>query len=737
MRPNLQVVFLSFLMPCFPLWAQTPPPGQAAPQTPPALSGSATVEEPAVMLEKMQVTTQTETFYNAIDRKVYNVGKDITSTTGTASDLLQNIPSVQVDVEGEVSLRGDENVTILINGRTSALMGKNPAEALEQMSADRIERVEIITNPSARYKPDGTGGIINIILKKEGDAGWSATARANAGNDDRYNGSLNASYNPGPFSVFGTLSFRRDNRPRQVQQDRAQLDGAGGVLSASSQHSQETSPNTSANVELGGTYRAGENTELGGSLSYGDRERTRDSLQTTTTRNAAGTITRDYNRARKGEETQKEIEVSLTLGRAFGPDGGELSVEVAHETETEEGEDRYTNRYRAPTQPDEHERRRNEETGSETELTADYTRAFSGRSKLEAGYALSVQESDIDILRATSDPGTSTWVTDSKTSNHFIANTTVHALYATYGHSLGHFGALAGLRYEHAETEANQVTSSIVEDNTYAKLYPSLHLTYDLTETQQLQLSYSHRVRRPDADDLNPYPSYDDPLNLFAGNPDLEPEDIHSVEAGWQYRRDDLTFLTAVYQRRRYNGITEVARLINNTTLLTTRENLASSRSTGTELGATARVQKNLAINFSANVYREQIEAENLGYASRRTATAWDAKLNANLEITKAWAIQTTSSYRAKRLTPQGERRPTHVTNIGARYKLPNRKTSLVLTVSDLFESLKNRTVLDTPTLRIETTRTRSSRVVFLGVIHQFGRSSKNSGNDLEFDDAM
>jgi outer membrane receptor protein involved in Fe transport len=694
-------------------------------------------DESVIQLDKLEVSTRRETFYNAIDRKVYDVGKDITSTTGSASDLLQNIPSVQVDVEGEVSLRGNENVTILINGKTSALMARNTAEALEQMSADRIERVEVITNPSSRYKPDGTGGIINIILKEEGKPGWTTNVRANAGNDDRYNASLSTSYNPGKFNTFGSLSFRRDSRPFFSDQSRIQRDATGAETSRSLQRAEERRRMESWYVEAGGSYKLGGRTDVGASLTYGEREMERRGFQQNVVRSAGNVVNRDYDRVRSGDETDEQFELSLTVEHALDNDGQQLNLELDHESETEEGAELFTDRYRVPAVVDEFERNQNTETESETEFTADYEKPFGSDSKLEAGYSLSAAESDVDFVGTRFDAGSGAWVVDPLTTNRFIYKSVVHALYATYGRPVGPIDILAGLRFEQTFSDAEQVTAAIKDENDFARLYPSLHLSHDLTDTQQIQLSYSHRVQRPDSWDLNPYPRYDDPRNLWAGNPDLEPEDIHSIEAGWQYRSEGITYLASIYQRYRYNGITRVTRLINGDTLLTTSENLDSSRSTGVELGVTQRWRNQLSLNFSGNIYREEISAENLGFSDNKDATAWDAKLNANWEFSKAFTFQVTSGYRAKRLTPQGERRPNHVTNLGARYNFPSRRTSLVLTVSDVFESLKSETVLDTPTLRNETVRTRGPRIVYIGVIHQFGKASKNPGDDLQFDEAM
>ena len=174
--------------------------------------GKISLKETALNIDDVTVTSQRTIFVNSIDRKVYNVQQDILSKTGSASDLLQNIPSVQVDIDGTVSLRGSENVLILLNGKPSSLMGKNRAEVLQQMPASSIERIEVITNPSAKYKPDGTSGIINIVMKKDVGTGLNGTASANAGNQDRYNGSINLNYNPGKYNIFGSYSIRLDQR---------------------------------------------------------------------------------------------------------------------------------------------------------------------------------------------------------------------------------------------------------------------------------------------------------------------------------------------------------------------------------------------------------------------------------------------------------------------------------------------------------------------------------------------
>ena len=698
----------------------------------------------AVKLDKVEVTTRKEAFYNSIDRKVYNVGKEIQSVTGSASELLANVPSVQVDIEGNVSLRGDANVLILVNGKTSTMMGKNRAAVLEQMPADGIEKIEVITNPSAKYKPDGTGGIINITLKKKQDPGYSGSVRASAGNNQRYNGSVTANFNPGKYNIYGSASVRQDDRPRSVHDERSHPDSSGTPVTTTQVTADQSRP-LSRIVQMGVDYKVDDQTKIGGAVHYNYRDFVRHSVVSNLTR-TGGIATRDYDRVRTDPEYEKDLEFTGTLQHSFAKEDEELSFELRNGKTTEQEDNRYANIYRvgSTTRPLDNELLKNIETN--TEATADYANPLGEDAKLEAGYNGQWNKVDMDFRGSFFDAATQAWQPDSSRTNRFVYNAEIHAFYSTYAHKFGSFGLLAGLRFEQAAIHTHQITAGLKDKNEYNHFYPSLHLSYNLSDAHQLQLNYSHRVHRPEGDDINPFPQYDDPSNLRVGNPRLRPEDIHSVEAGYQYKNNDTTYLATVYYRYRYNGMTEVRRFVNSatllpdpngTTLLTTRENLGVSRSSGLELGATTRLKDRLSVNFSSNVYRSEINASNLGFSARRTAIAWDAKLNLNFDVSKTTLVQLNTNYTAKRLTPQGYRYPTYLANVGLRHNFKDRKMAFVLSVSDIFNSLKERTLVDTPTLRQEITRRRSSRILYAGFIYNFGKPAKKSKDDLQFDNAL
>jgi outer membrane receptor protein involved in Fe transport len=692
-----------------------------------------------VRMEKVEVSVRREAFYNSIDRKVYNVGKDIQSVSGSASGLLQNIPSVQVDIEGNVSLRGNDNVLILINGKPSTLMATaNRADVLAQMPADSIEKIEVITNPSAKYKPDGTAGIINIALKRKHDPGYSGVLRVSAGNDSRSNFGLSANYNPGKYNVFGTVSVRQDYRPRFGQETRQHLDAASSTLITTIQNSVEYSRPLSRLAQIGADYYLDKYSKVGATVNYNYRTFFRTGSISNLTQAADSTTTSDYDRLRTDPEWQKTLEFGTTYQHSFADEGHELSLELKRDRHWEQEDNHYTNVYRTPLTPTSLDYTLIKPTETGTELTADYTQPFANDAKLDAGYAGEVNKNDMDFRGGFFDPALGTWVVDTTRTNRFIYRDSIHALYATYGRPIGRIGILGGIRLEQTYINTNQVTAQLTDKNEYFRLYPTLHLSYNLTDTGQLQLNYSHRVHRPESDDLNPFPEYQDPYNLRAGNPKLRPEETHSIEAGYQYRKDDTTYLVAVYFRDTYHAFTTVTRYIDSVTLLTTHENLASNRSGGLELAATTTLGPRVSLNFSSNAFYSEVDATNLGFNGHRSAVAWDAKLNADWHVSKTAVIQLSTNYSAKRLTAQGYRLPTYVASLGLRHDFKAKNIAFVLTVSDLFNSLKERTVIDTPVLHDDSTRRRSSRIIYAGFVCNFGKPTKKKKDDaLQFDDQL
>jgi len=710
--------------------------------------GRLAIGDTAIKMEKFQVKTDRETFANSIDRKVYNVSKDLMASTESASEALQNIPSVQVDIDGNVSLRGNDNVLILIDGKPSAMMNSaNRAMTLEQLPADSIERIEVITNPSAKYKPDGTAGIINVVMKKKHEPGYAASVRATVGNDSRYTFGASANYNPGRYNFYASLNVRQDDRPRFVQDYRSHLDPTTNTVLTTSQITVEHMRPLSRLGQLGGDYRITDADKIGVNGEYNYRTFFRTSTITNVSHDANGNLTGDYDRDRQDPEWQKTTEISATWQHSFAQEGQDLDLELKQNRHWEQEANHYSDVYRTPITPTTYDTTLIKPTETGTNLTADYSQPFAHEAKLDAGYSFETNKNDMDYRSGYLDPVSGLWMVDTTQTNRFIYHDHIHALYATFGRPVGNFGFLAGLRFEQAIIDTDQVTTAVVNKDTYVRLYPTLHLSYNLTEASQLQLSYSHRIHRPESDDLNPFPEYQDPFNLRAGNPHLMPEETHSIEAGYQYKKDNTTYLAAVYYRESYHSFTTITQYVDpvtllpsadSLTLLTMQQNLSSSRSGGIELAVSGDLGSKITVNFSSNIYENQIDASNLGYSTNKSAIAWNAKFNMSWHATKTNMFQVNSNYTAKRLTPQGYRMPTFIANVGYKHQFNDKQTAFVLTVSDLFDSLKERTIIDTPTLHDDTTRRRSSRIIYAGFVYSFGKIGKKKKDDsMQFDDKL
>ena len=692
----------------------------------------------AIKMEKFEITSRREAFSNSIDRKVYNIGTDIQSATGSVSNLLSNVPSVEVGVEGDVSLRGNSNFLMLVDGKPSTLMNAaNRATALEQMPADSIDKIEVITNPSAKYTPNGTAGIINITLKRKREAGYSATVRANVGNDSRYSFGLTANYNPGRYNLYGAVNVRQDDRPRYTQENRSHLDGATNTVVSTAQRTYEHSRPLSRLAQLGADYKVDDATKLGASVNYNYRTFFRRAIVSNLSRDASGNVTSDYDRTRVDPEWQKTVEFATTYQHSFPKEGHELDLELKHDRHWEQEDNHYSDIYRTPVTPTSFDYTLIKPTETSSELTADYTYPLDNDGKLDAGYSLQVDKSDMNFQGGFLDSGSGLWVVDATTTNRFIYRDHIHAFYATYGQPIGKFGFLAGLRVEQALTDSDQVTANLTGKSSYLRLYPTLHLSYNLTETSQFQLNYSHRIHRPEMEDLNPFPEYQDPYNLRAGNPNLLPEETHSIESGYQYKKDNTSYLATVYYRQTYHAFTTITRYINSTTLLTTQENLSTNRSGGLELGVTRDFGHQVTVNFSSNSFYSEIDASNLGYSATQSTIAWNAKLNASWHATKSDLIQFNTNYTGKRLTAQGYRLPNYIANIGLKHDFKDKKTAFVFTVSDLFNSLKDRTVINTPALQDNITSRRSARIIYAGFVYNFGKPTKKKDDTLQFDDKL
>jgi outer membrane receptor protein involved in Fe transport len=688
-------------------------------------------------LNEVVVTGKKSMLRTSIDRKVYQVSQDLMSKSGSASDILKNIPSVEIDIEGNVNLRGSGEVMILINGRPSPLMGKNRAEVLQQLPANSIERIEVITNPSARFRPDGTSGIINIVLKKNTTNGMTGNIIGNIGNRERSNGSLNLNYKKGKFNSFITYNIRQDERNRFNELDRTYFDSTGKISGYYEENGKLKARPLSHLLRGGIDYSINEKNSIGFSVNYIPSGLTRNDLVQRYYFDKNNQLTNQFNRTRYAPATEYENDATLYWQRNFKKEDEELRVEATISAQAEDEKNYYNNIYNYPPQRSLPDNNWVNQIEKNQQVTVDYVNPLTEKSKLEIGYAGSFIQQDIDFYVEDFDTLQNKFIPNNLRSNRFLYNESVHAVYGTWQHTYDAFSFSLGLRAEAAHTKVNLQTKDSIINNQYFQLYPTLHLAYQLRKGE-LQLNYSRRVNRPDGDDMNPFPEYIDPLNLRAGNPKLLPEYIHSVELGYQLKGEKFSFVPSIYYRYKYNGFTTVTKPINDSVLLTTRENLSNDQSAGIELIASFNSAKFFSANLSANIFYNSINADNLGILQKKSIVSFSTNFISTFTFTPNTQMQLSCNYRSARQTAQGQFFPTFVINMGARQDLFKKKLAITLTLSDVFKTLRQKVTLNTAYFNQTAITSRDARVLYIGFSYRFGTAAKKPVTEkMQFDNNL
>ncbi len=437
-------------------------------------------------------------------------------------------------------------------------------------------------------------------------------------------------------------------------------------------------------------------------------------------------------------EYEKDLELSAYYHHSFKKKGHELNADFNTSNTDEQEDNHYTNIFSFPIVANLFDNTLIRQGEKQTQAALEYINPISANQTFEAGYNFEKQVGDMDFSGEAFNSGTNQWEPDLAKTNRFIATQNIHVFYTTIEQQLGNFGFLAGLRAEETDINMNQKTIQKSMNTSYFRFYPSLHLSYDFSDILEMQLNYSHRIRRPEGDDLNPFAEYQDPYNISVGNPNLKPTDIHSFETGFQVRKNKTTFISTLYYRYAYNGFTEIKRFINDSVVVRTKENLAKSNYAGVELILSTSFGKLATLNMGTNTYYQTIDASNLGYSQTKSTISWSANLSAGFNLAKHSVLQVTSVYKSISLTPQGKQSPSFVLNCGFKQEVFKKKGAFILSVSDLFNTMRQNSIIDTPLLYEKSERKRSARIVYIGFTYAFGNSkTKNKENAIKYENQL
>ncbi len=697
------------------------------------------IEISVSLLEQVEVTAAKSTLNLGLDRRTYNVDADILAQTSSATEILQNLPSVTVDVNGQVSLRGTSNITYLVNGRPSALLRAGGAAALQQIPANSIERIEVITNPSAKYRPDGIGGIINIVLKEANRQGLNGSIQANVGNLDRYNANILLNYGKEDVNFFGSYGIRHANTPQDIEDVRIGREEGVPVNSFTS-ISDVSFGELSHLATAGVTFPLGEGgqVEISGEYFYLNNDNNSFTQWNVAEEDVNSAF--DINRAYNGYE--QEYDAGIAYEREFENEDHSLAIEFNLSGYDESEDNLYDERYKSPFTGNALSRNLIKKGGPVMEFVVEYARPIGRESELELGYLGEITKDDIDILGENFlSNGENRWATDPLKTYRFRFDQNVQAGYGVFTHAIESFYFSAGLRAEQTWITSNLVSDGEKITNDYFKIFPTLSLGYELGDNEEILLSYSKRINRADPDEQNPFPEYDDPRTRDKGNPRLLPEQVHSVELGYRLQNEKFTFMPTLYYRYLYDGFTEFRQIVSDTVLETTFTNFANQTMAGAELIFKGNVNKFMDLSFSANGYYSQLDGSDLGLSANQSQFTWDAKLAANFNISKTTYGQLNAQYVSNRLTPQGEFQPIVLLNLGLRQDIFNRNASILFTVSDVFASVEWESLIDNDDLYWNTIYGRNNQIFYLGFSYRFGQSyvnkRKRKHEKLDFEDVI
>lgn len=730
-------------------------------------------------LDEVTVVAEKTTVEVKLDKKVYNIGQDLTTAGGTVSDALNNVPSVSVDIEGGISLRGNENVRILINGRPSALAGFGDTNVLSQLPAEAIERVEVITSPSARYDAEGTAGILNIILRQKETLGFNGSFNFTIGNPDNIGLNSSINYRTEKFNIFTNLSWRYFDAPRTSFTDVTYFDRLvdGETIEPEFRRIIEDQDverlNRNYNANIGMEYFIDESSSITGGLFYrlgSDADLSLNSSE----RFNDGTVVEETLRREKETEQDNSYQITLNYLKRFGEDSDHrLTADFQYENDSEDGftnlNENYITTNQTDPEPFQQEQEFTEEVQKEYLLQADYVLPIGEDSRFEAGYRGSFENEVTDYRLEQENILTGNLVVNDTITNIFDYDENVNAVYTQYGSKFGKFSFLLGLRLEHTQLkgkiDSRLSDNELVEafgfpiqtdfDNNYLGLFPTVNVIYNLGDDdsdseESITFGYNRRINRPRGWFINPFPTRSSRTNVFQGNPNLQPAFASAFDIGYLKRWDDFTLTTSVYYQYETDSFERVQENTGQQTtdgidiIRTIPINLSNNARTGAELGVLYNPAKWLRLNSSFNFFQFETEGEFNGVDYSAKNTSWFARFSSKVIL--PWKIdwQTNANYRGALQDAQSDTEGILSIDLALSKELFNNSLTLSLNVRDLLNSRRRNSVTTTDFFnRFRDSQWRQRQINF-SVIYRFnqqlnkrersGRANGNNGDDFDFE---
>ncbi|RAJ16254.1 TonB-dependent receptor domain-containing protein [Olleya aquimaris] len=694
----------------------------------------------AEALDEVEIVAEKTTVEIRLDKKIYNVGKDLTVRGGTVSDVLDNVPSVSVDVEGNVALRGNDNVRILINGKPSGLVGLNSTDALRQLPAESIEKVEVITSPSARYESEGTAGILNIILKRSKLQGLNGAITTDVGYNPAAGINGNINYRTGNINIFNTSGYSYRESPGNSSSS-TEYFSTGNILEES---------NIYDRVRKGLTFNSGIEWYINDSASLTTSFLYRDSNNERNTRNLLEQFDANRNllsstlRLDPEMEEDKTTQYAVNYQKNFSDSGHVLTFDFQYE-ENSEGENSLVSVDNVVS-----ERVATLEEQTQILLQTDYVLPIGENSQFEAGYRGNFNTTATDFQVEFLDTDTNQFYVSTDLSNLLNFREYLNAVYSQYGSKFGKFSYLLGLRLENTQLTIDQPTTGDFSKRNFTGLFPTVNLNYEFSDSENLTLGYARRLRRPRGRFLNPFPSRSSVTNYFQGNPNLNPSYSGQFDLGYLKRFGKFTLNSSIYYAHATDAFSYVSFDTGETALVNGEElpiiqrtpiNLATEDRYGFEFTLTYNPSRNWRVNGNFNFFQNETKGTTPnGLSLDNTNTSWFARLNNKYTLPGAIDWQTNLFYRGPDQDAQNNREGIFTTTMAFSKDLFNERASIAFNVNDLFNSRKRKQTTTTPTFDAYSEFQWRERSFNLSFTYRFNQKKKRTqrgnyeGGDDEFE---
>lgn len=690
------------------------------------------------MMAEVEIRAEKSSVMMNLDKRVFNVGKDLTSTGGTAEDVLRNVPGISVGIDGNFNLRGSDGVRLLLNGRASALVSNENLSGLRQIQANQIERIEVITNPSARYEAEGLVGIINIILKKKQTKGSNGSINLNVGNPENYGLGLNVNYQKDKLNGFigvggwwvarpGTGSFRNEFY-KQGQPD--------STIFSNMDRTHERR-NLLGYINFGVNYHFNSKNILMTSFSFRkvDGKNTSKLIYT----DALGQAQHVFlitQRLEQETEEEADMQYALIYKKLFEKKGHQLTTDIQYENKSEKETSIYEElyfdgAYMALDTADYKQFSNSEEGNRRLGINIDYVLPMKKQGKLEGGIQSSFRKIFNDyrvreLLNNIENPNIDF-------TNDFNYDEIIHALYVNLGQKINHFSFQTGLRMEYSDVKTKLLVTNEINPRKYTNLFPSIFLTYDLPVNNAVQLSYSRRIQRPTFLDLNPFFTLRDRRNIFRGNPNIEPEYTDSYELGHIKYWEKGSLSSVAYFRKTKNVIKRLQRLDQDfpDVTITQAENLELKRNFGVEFTYSYFPNKWWRLNGDMNLFHSLAEGtfEYKGetFFVGGESFSMTTKTSSRFIFWKKINTQITFNYSAPRTTTQGGNKAIIAADFAVGMDFFNNNGSLTLSVIDMFNSRRRRSFSADDTFYSEDNFLWQSRAIVLSFHYRFNQQKERN----------